>query len=227
MKNFILKLCLWSTFLGKLIKIINKTQFIYSLILNKVLIKTTVVPRFEINDKDGIIFNPLVPRAGQTIIAECNVVALSPENIKSVSWKLKRFNDGKEFYLATNNNVFQFKNPTPRLFAYHDVFSNKWLLKFAPLDRDDIGNLTCFLADTGNTHVTLTRFLDVHSEPIILESSTKDVDLSVGASEELKCYAQGYPKPVIYWLRADGRLFPDGTIIHRVFIIFSYYFEII
>lgn len=115
-------------------------------------------------DKDGIIFDPIVPRAGEKILAKCTVVALTPENRKSVSWKLQRQNDGKVFYLATNNDVFQFNNPVQRLYATHELNSNDWYLVFNPLDRDDIGNLTCYLADTGADEVSLTRFLDVHSK---------------------------------------------------------------
>ena len=72
------------------------------------------------------------------------MVALGPENRKSVSWRLQRQNDGKIFYLATNNDVFQFKNPIQRLWSYHDLNSNDWFLYFNPLDRDDIGNYNSF-----------------------------------------------------------------------------------
>jgi hypothetical protein len=115
-------------------------------------------------DKDGIIFDPIVPRAGESLVAKCTVVQLTPENRKSVSWRLQRTNDGKVFYLATNNDVFQFKNPIQRLWAYHELNSQDWYLTFNPLDRDDIGNLTCYLADTGGEEVSLTRYLDVHSK---------------------------------------------------------------
>ena len=110
-----------------------------------------------------------MPRAGQSLTAECNVVGLGPENIKSVSWKLKRFNDGKEFYIATDSQVYQFRSPVPRLFAYHELNSNKWSIKFDPLDRDDFGNLTCFMADTGGIEVSLTRILDVHSNKFMIK----------------------------------------------------------
>ena len=64
------------------------------------VLKCEIIPRFDMRDKDGIIFDPLIPRAGQSLTAECTVVGLNPENIKSVSWNLKRFNDNKEFYIA-------------------------------------------------------------------------------------------------------------------------------
>ena len=157
--------------------------------------------------------------------AKCTVVQLTPENRKSVSWRLQRQNDGKVFYLATNNEVFQFKNPIQRLWATHELNSHDWYLYFSPLDRDDIGNLTCFLADTGEEEVSLTRFLDVHSknvviilnvlmeliviywsgEPLILESSTKDVEVDIGEDRNLSCIAQGYPQPIINWIRADSK----------------------
>ncbi len=127
---------------------------------------------------------------------------------------MKRFNDGKEFFIATDNNVFQFKSPVQRLFAHHELNSNKWSITFNPLDRDDFGNLTCYLADTGNVQVRLTRLLDVHSDPIILESSSKDIDVNEGDDVELVCKAQGYPRPVISWIRADSMPLYDGIIVH-------------
>lgn len=167
--------------------------------------RAEIIPRFDMYDKDGIIFDPIVPRAGESMTAKCTVVQLTPENRKSVSWRLQRQNDGKVFYLATNNDVFQFNNPIQRLWARHELNSNDWYLYFNPLDRDDIGNLTCFLADTGSEEVSLTRFMDVHSEPLILESSTKDVEVDLGSDVNLTCIAQGYPKPKIAWIRADSK----------------------
>ena len=57
-------------------------------------------------------------------------------------------------------------------------------------------------------------------EPIILESSTKDVEVNEGEEVYLNCKAQGYPRPSISWLRADSKPLYDGKIIHRVFICF-------
>lgn len=140
------------------------SQSIWLLISFLMLAQCEIIPRFDMRDKDGIIFDPIVPRAGESMTAKCTVVQLTPENRKSVSWRLNRQNDGKVFYLATNNDVFQFKNPIQRLWAYHELNSHDWYLYFNPLDRDDIGNLTCYLADTGGEEVSLTRYLDVHSK---------------------------------------------------------------
>jgi hypothetical protein len=147
--------------------------FVLSFVLWEV--KCEIIPRFDMRDKDGIIFDPIVPRAGEKMTAKCTVVQLTPENRKSVSWRLERRNDGKVFYLATNNDVFQFKNPIQRLWAIHELNSHDWFLVFNPLDRDDIGNLTCFLADTGGEEVSLTRFLDVHSK----NKSLKNIQLII------------------------------------------------
>ena len=136
------------------------------------------MPRFDMRDPFGIIFDPIVPRAGQKypmltfldmlichlylyerILAKCSIVGRSPENIKSVSWNLNRQNDGKQFFLALNTMVFQFTTPIQRLHAFHDIEANDWYLLFDPLDRDDIGNLSCSIADTGNEVVNISRFL--------------------------------------------------------------------
>lgn len=60
-----------------------------------------------------------------------------------VEWSLERFNDGKNFTLAVDTDVLQFNQPVPRLQAIHATDSPDWFLIFDPLDRDDIGNLTC------------------------------------------------------------------------------------
>lgn len=60
-----------------------------------------------------------------------------------MEWTLERFNDGKNFTLAVDTDVLQFIKPVPRLQAIHGTDSPDWVLIFDPLDRDDIGNLTC------------------------------------------------------------------------------------
>ena len=60
-----------------------------------------------------------------------------------VEWILERFNDGKNFTLAVDTDVLQFNQPVPRLQAIHVTETPDWYLIFDPLDRDDIGNLTC------------------------------------------------------------------------------------
>lgn len=60
-----------------------------------------------------------------------------------VEWILERFNDGKNFTLAVDTDVLQFNQPVPRLQAIHATETPDWYLIFDPLDRDDIGNLTC------------------------------------------------------------------------------------
>lgn len=62
-----------------------------------------------------------------------------------VEWTLERFNDGKNFTLAVDTDVLQFNQPVPRLQAIHGTDSPDWFLIFEPIDRDDIGNLTCKL----------------------------------------------------------------------------------
>ncbi len=122
-------------------------------------------------------------------------------------------NDNKKFFLATDDQVFQFAQPTRRLFAEHDMDSSDWYLIFDPLDREDFGDLTCMLADTGyNNPIFLKRRLVVYSEPFVVQSSTKDIEVSEGDNILLQCYAQGLPPPQIQWMKADASTLPDGNI---------------
>ncbi|CAF4310407.1 unnamed protein product, partial [Adineta steineri] len=146
------------------------------------------------------------------LVAKCTLVGLTPNDKRHVEWSLERFNDGKNFTLAVDTDVLQFNQPIPRLQAIHGTDSPDWYLIFDPLDRDDIGNLTCRLTDTNLRDVYLTRFLNVISEPVVLESSTKDIEVSDGDSVTLICNAQGYPTPKIEWQKADARPLTSGYI---------------
>jgi hypothetical protein len=85
------------------------------------------------------------------------------------------------------------------------------------------------LTDTNLRDVYLTRFLNVISEPLVLESSTKDIEVNEGDSVTLTCNAQGllfqiekfiifyrfssgYPTPKIEWQKADARPLSSGHI---------------
>ena len=41
-------------------------------------------PRFDMRDKDGIIFDPIAPRAGERLIARCTLVGLTDTDKRSV-----------------------------------------------------------------------------------------------------------------------------------------------
>ncbi|CAF0968482.1 unnamed protein product [Rotaria magnacalcarata] len=187
-------------------------SFVYIICLSIPLINTETIPRFDMRDKDGIIFDPIAPRAGERLIATCTLVGLTPNDKHHVEWSLKRFNDGKNFTLAVDTDVLQFNQPVPRLHAIHATESSDWVLIFDPLDRDDIGNLTCRLTDTNSREIYLTRFLNVISEPLVLESSTKDIEVNEGDSVTLVCNAQGYPAPTIEWQKADAQPLSSGHI---------------
>ena len=76
---------------------------LFYLVKKTVPISNEVVPRFDMRDKDGIIFEPIVPRAGERLEARCSVVGRTPESSLSVRWSLDRLNDKKNFFLASNN----------------------------------------------------------------------------------------------------------------------------
>ncbi len=53
-------------------------------------------------------------------------------------------------------------------------------------------------------------------EPIILESSTKDVEVDIGDNFEFDCKAQGYPRPNISWIRAESKPLHGGIAKYNV-----------
>ncbi len=42
------------------------------------------MPRFDMRDKDGIIFDPIAPRAGERLTAKCTLVGLTPNDKRHV-----------------------------------------------------------------------------------------------------------------------------------------------
>lgn len=45
------------------------------------------MPRFDMRDKDGIIFDPIAPRAGERLAAKCTLVGLTPNDKRHVRIK--------------------------------------------------------------------------------------------------------------------------------------------
>jgi hypothetical protein len=46
------------------------------------------MPRFDMRDKDGIIFDPIAPRAGERLTAKCTLVGLTPNDKRHVCLNL-------------------------------------------------------------------------------------------------------------------------------------------
>lgn len=47
-------------------------------------INAETMPRFDMRDKDGIIFDPIAPRAGERLVAKCTLVGLTPSDKRHV-----------------------------------------------------------------------------------------------------------------------------------------------
>lgn len=52
------------------------------------MINAETLPRFDMRDKDGIIFDPIAPRAGERLVATCTLVGLTPNDKRHVSYIL-------------------------------------------------------------------------------------------------------------------------------------------
>lgn len=62
------------------------------------------------------------------------------------------------------------------------------------------------------SHIPSILTLFELGEPVILESSTKDIEVNEGDSVTLTCNAQGYPTPKIEWQKADAQPLSSGHI---------------
>lgn len=69
--------------------ILSDTQFMFIVYIKFVLffflINAETIPRFDMRDKDGIMFDPIAPRAGERLVATCTLVALAPTDKRHVS----------------------------------------------------------------------------------------------------------------------------------------------
>ncbi|XP_076356531.1 lachesin-like isoform X1 [Tachypleus tridentatus] len=86
----------------------------------------------------------------------------------------------------------------------------QWFLHIKNVVEEDKGLYMCQI----NTEpmISVTGYLDVLLPPTILENGTSS-DIVVGerSSISLRCKASGYPAPVVFWRREDGRTINVGS----------------
>jgi len=58
---------------------------VYLICISISSINTETMPRFDMRDKDGIIFDPIAPRAGEKLVAKCTLVGLTSSDKRHVS----------------------------------------------------------------------------------------------------------------------------------------------
>ena len=86
-----------------------------------------------------------------------------------------------------------------------------FLLKIDNIQTTDNGFYECQILVSVTNKITSIVELYVRSPPVILENqTTSSVTVSTGQPFNMKCKADGYPKPTITWLREPGFFMPDG-----------------
>jgi len=62
-----------------------------------------------------------------------------------------------------------------------------------------------------------------HSAPPVIISASRDITVKTGATVELQCLVEGYPKPVVTWFK-DGRSVTPGprTSFHNESICYNF-----
>jgi hypothetical protein len=58
---------------------------VYLICISISSINSETIPRFDMRDKDGIIFDPIAPRAGEKFTAKCTLVGLTSNDKRHVS----------------------------------------------------------------------------------------------------------------------------------------------
>lgn len=57
--------------------------------------------------------------------------------------------------------------------------------------------------------------LMVRLPPVISDNSTRSLLLLEGQTAVLKCYADGYPRSIIFWKRENYKVLPTGVSVNR------------
>lgn len=169
---------------------------------------------------------------GQAQVKKAKIVYISPEQIKSIGeevkldcvvdatdvipilWKKKeRDNPSVQTVLTVNREKIV---PDPRfLLTVTNNTVDKTInssLTVTNIKVTDSGIYECILEALENKNKVIQNVeLQVRSPPRILEtSSTLLVETEEGKEVQLRCTADGYPRPTITWTRHNSEILPEG-----------------
>lgn len=87
------------------------------------------------------------------------------------------------------------------------------------IQKTDIGIYKCqgILENTSKnkTFAEVTLQLSGGLPSVIYDNSTKSIVVKEGQPVNLKCYANGFPKPIVSWRRPKNLTLPTGNSIYR------------
>jgi len=103
----------------------------------------------------------------------------------------------------------------PRFHIDLDKSTSTYTLRISDIQETDGATYQCqviiALTDKEEADVPLI----VRRPPVISDNSTRSVVAVEGNRVELRCYATGFPKPVIYWRRQDNAPLPSNSSVFK------------
>jgi neuronal growth regulator 1 len=103
----------------------------------------------------------------------------------------------------------------PRFNVQLDKSTSTYSLRIEDIQETDSAVYQCQVIIALTDKEVADVPLIVRRPPIISDNSTRSVVVVEGERVELKCYASGYPPPVIYWRRQNNAVLPTNTSIYQ------------
>eukprot|EP00094_Tigriopus_californicus_P006788 TCALIF_06538-PA protein Name:"Similar to LAC Lachesin (Schistocerca americana)" AED:0.08 eAED:0.08 QI:0/0/0/0.5/1/1/2/0/345 len=103
----------------------------------------------------------------------------------------------------------------PRFHIDLDKDTSTYKLKIEDIQETDGANYECQVIIALTDKETAQVPLIVRQPPIISDNSTRSVVAVEGQKVVLRCYANGYPPPDIYWRRQNNAVLPSNTSVFK------------
>ena len=130
-----------------------------------------------------------------------------------VAWtKLSPSADQEQVFISKGQSIII---PSNRHQILYDDRDSTYTLIIEKIQEIDVGIYRCEITTAVNTKIWADVPVIVRIPPVIADNSTRSVITAVGERVTLKCYASGYPTPMISWRREKNRLLPNQMAFYK------------
>lgn len=185
-----------------------------SLLANILLLPGILIHQVLIHEVEGqqnptisFISKEKVVEIGDTLKLSCTVQF---SNDYSIHWiKINGENQDNNLFISRGSTVnipnSRYSVTVDHAFSPYSS-SSTYELRIDKIQEVDSGRYSCQIITGSASKVTAETDIFVRIPPIISDNSTRSVITTIGANVDLYCYADGFPKPIIYWRREKNKL---------------------